>query len=178
VLISGLLLALPACGSLNNLNPFAKTDTNEISPEQVVSRPVPIPEPQDKANAKNKTGASKSAQEAPKEDKPFPTKTSWILSSFQNKSFGSERPTFILDENFRAKGFGGCNAYSATAYPLRGFGFSVGPIALTKKACDKNLMDLEKAFLVALRTTQKWDLVEGALVLTGSNGTLRFERSF
>ena len=47
----------------------------------------------------------------PKKDKVFPLKTAWVAVSLNGKSAGSgpERPTFFLDENLRANGFGGCN---------------------------------------------------------------------
>ena len=131
-----------------------------------------------KTNAEKKNKQTETKSTTPKEDKQFPIKTAWIVSSFQGKNFGVDRPTFVLDDNYRAKGFGGCNTYSATAYPLRGQGFGVGPIALTKKTCDKNTMDLEKAFLIVLRSSEKWDLVEGSLVLSGSKGSIKLERSF
>jgi heat shock protein HslJ len=97
--------------------------------------------------------------------------------SLNGKPFSGERPTFILDEQFRLRGFGGCNTFSATAYPLREQRFAVGPFALTKKACDKALMDQEKNFLIALRTSVQWDTVAGDLVIKSQNGELKFQRS-
>jgi heat shock protein HslJ len=115
----------------------------------------------------------------PKQDKMFPVGSSWIAVSLNGKPFSGDRPSFTLDQQFRAKGFGGCNNYSATAYPLRDQGLAVGPFALTKKACDKNVMAIEHAFLVALRTSEKWDLPNGSaiLVIKTQNGELRFERA-
>jgi heat shock protein HslJ len=113
----------------------------------------------------------------PKEQKIFPTKTSWIAVSLNGKPFSGERPSFILDEQFRLRGFSGCNTFSAVAYPLREQHFAVGPFALTKKSCDKAIMDSEHSFLVALRTSALWDTVGGQLVIKGQNGELKFERS-
>jgi heat shock protein HslJ len=113
----------------------------------------------------------------PKEQKIFPTKTSWIAVSLNGKGFPGERPSFVLDEQFRIRGFGGCNTFSAVAYPLREQHFAVGPFALTKKSCDKAIMDSEHSFLVALRTSALWDTVGGQLVIKGQNGELKFERS-
>jgi heat shock protein HslJ len=39
-------------------------------------------------------------------------------------------------------------------------------------------MDVEKAFLLALRTAQQWDTEPGKLVIAGQNGKLVFERTF
>lgn len=113
----------------------------------------------------------------PKQDKIFPTKVSWVATSLNGKPFAGERPTFILDEQFRMQGFGSCNNFSATAYPLREQRLAVGPFALTKKSCDKGRMDQERNFLVALRTSVQWDTVAGELVIKSQNGELRFQRS-
>jgi heat shock protein HslJ len=110
-------------------------------------------------------------------EKVFPSKVSWMAISLNGKPFSGERPTFILDQQFRLRGFGGCNTFSATAYPLREQRFAVGPFALTKKACDKALMDQERNFLIALRTSVHWDTVGGELVIKSQNGELRFQRS-
>jgi heat shock protein HslJ len=111
------------------------------------------------------------------QDKIFPLGSSWVAVSLNGKTFGGERPTFSLDDQLRARGFGGCNNYSATAYPLREQGLAVGPFALTKKACDKSLMAVEQSFLVALRTAAKWDITGSQLVIRTQNGEIRFERS-
>jgi heat shock protein HslJ len=110
-------------------------------------------------------------------DKPFPTGMNWVAVSLNGKAFGGERPTFSLDDQLRARGFGGCNNYSATTYPLREQGMAVGPFALTKKSCDKAAMASEQAFLVALRTAAKWDINGPTLIIKTQNGELKFERS-
>lgn len=113
----------------------------------------------------------------PKQDKIFPLGASWVAVSLNGRPFtGVERPSFTLDKQYRARGFGGCNNFSATAYPLREQSFAVGPLALTKKQCDKAVMEREQAFFVALRTAQKWDTETGILVLKTQSGDLRFER--
>jgi heat shock protein HslJ len=113
----------------------------------------------------------------PKVEKQFPVGFSWTAASLNGKPYGGERPTLRIDDVFRGTGFSGCNTFSATTYPLREMGFAVGPVAVTRRACDGGAMAIERAFLVALRTAQKWDLVSGQLVLSGPNGTLRFERA-
>ena len=111
------------------------------------------------------------------QDKIFPLGSSWVAVSLNGRAFGGERPTFSLDDQLRARGFGGCNNYSATAYPLREQSIAVGPFALTKKSCDKGAMAAEQTFLVALRTAAKWDIIGSTLVIKTHNGELRFERS-
>ena len=53
----------------------------------------------------------------------------------------------------------------------------MGPIALTKRSCDKGALEFERAFLTALRATRNWDLVNGRLVLKGAAGELTLSRS-
>lgn len=113
----------------------------------------------------------------PKQEKIFPAKVQWVAVSLNGKPFSGERPTFILDEQFRVRGFGGCNTFSAVAYPLREQHIAVGPLAITKKGCDKALMDAERIFLVALRTSAQWDVAGPQLIIKGQNGELKFERS-
>ena len=113
-----------------------------------------------------------------KEEKRFPLGASWIAVSMNGKTFGgTERPAIALDDQFRVRGFGGCNSFSATAFPLKEQGIAVGPLAITKRSCDKNVMATEQAFFSAFRTSAKWDTVVGSLVIKGPNGELKFERS-
>ena len=128
-------------------------------------------------------GGADPQKEPPKGDVPlpvqqkiFPTKVSWVAVSLNGKPFTGERPTFVVDEQFSIRGFGGCNAFRAVAYPLREQRFAVGPFALTKKTCDKAVMDQERNFLIALRTSVTWDTVVGNLVLKTQNGELKFDR--
>jgi len=110
-------------------------------------------------------------------DKVFPLGSSWVAVSLNGKPFSGERPSFRLDDQLRASGFGGCNTYTATAYPLREQGLAVGPFALTKRSCDKAAQAIEQAFLVALRTSAKWDIQGRNLIIRTQNGGLRFERA-
>ena len=113
-----------------------------------------------------------------KEEKRFPLGQSWIAVSMNGKPFGgTERPAFSVDDMFRVRGFGGCNSFTATAFPLREQGIAVGPLALTRRNCDKAVMASEMAFFTALRTSAKWDTEIGSLVIRGPNGELKFERS-
>lgn len=125
----------------------------------------------------NQTAPQQDAPPPKKEDKVFPLGKSWLAVSLNGKTFSSDKPAFTLDQQFRARGFAGCNTYSAVAYPLRSQGIAVGPFALTKRACPKDVMDAEHAFLVALRAAQKWDIVAGQLVIRGPAGELKFDRS-
>lgn len=112
------------------------------------------------------------------QEKNFPLDSTWTAVSLNGKPFGgADRPSFIVDKQYRARGYGGCNTFAATAFPLKEQHIAVGPLALTKKSCDKALTASEQAFLIALRTAGAWDLVGSQLVLRSPNGELRFDRA-
>lgn len=112
------------------------------------------------------------------QEKIFPLDATWTAVSLNGKPFnGGDRPSFIIDKQYRARGYGGCNTFAATAFPLREQHLAVGPLALSKKSCDKSLQAAEQAFFVALRTAAQWDLVGSQLVIKSPNGELRFDRA-
>jgi heat shock protein HslJ len=113
----------------------------------------------------------------PRQEKVFPLGASWALVTLNGKPVSGERPTLIVDDQLRGRGFAGCNTFSATAYPLREQAFAVGPVAVTRKSCEQGANATERAFLVAFRGSRKWDVVNGQLVLSGVAGELKFERS-
>ena len=111
-------------------------------------------------------------------EKIFPLDSTWTAVSLNGKPFdGGDRPSFIIDKQYRARGYGGCNTFAATAFPLKEQHIAVGPLALTKKSCDKGLAATEQAFFVALRTSAVWDMVGSQLVLKSPNGELKFDRA-
>ena len=112
------------------------------------------------------------------QEKVFPLGETWTAVSLNGKPFnGGDRPSFIVDSQYRARGYGGCNTFAATAFPLREQHLAVGPLAITKKACEKSLAALEQAFFVALRTSGQWDLVGSQLVIKSQGGELKFDRA-
>ena len=128
--------------------------------------------------SREELGAPQAAPVQQQQEKNFPLGASWSAVSLNGKPIADRRATLQVDASLRGTGFGGCNTFSASAYPLRAQGFAVGPLALTKRTCDKGLSDFERSYLTALRATQKWDLVDGKLVLRGGAGELRFDRGF
>jgi heat shock protein HslJ len=158
----------------------AQNTESQAETADVVEKPktkAKKPEKQDK-NKKKTEESQKQDDNKPREDKVFPQNISWIAHRINERALSGDTPSLMLDSTYRIRGFGGCNTFSATAYPLREQGFAVGPIATTKKACDKGIMELEKNFLLTLRTAQTWDVVEGALLIKSPRGTLKFDRSF
>ena len=53
----------------------------------------------------------------------------------------------------------------------------VGPVAVTRKACDKALMEREKNFLLGIRTSAQWEEKDGFLILRGQMGEIKFQRA-
>ncbi len=112
-----------------------------------------------------------------RQDKTFDLGAQWVAISLNGRAFTGDRPSFSIDKQFRARGFGGCRVFAATAYPLREQRLAVGPIALTKKSCDQATMAQENSFLVALRTSAQWEQQGSTLIIKTQNGELRFERA-
>ncbi|PZO02838.1 MAG: heat-shock protein [Hyphomicrobiales bacterium] len=127
--------------------------------------------------SREELGTPQSAPIQQQQEKNFPLGASWSAVSLNGKPIADRRATLQVDANLRGTGFGGCNTFSASAYPMRQQSFAVGPLALTKRSCDKGLSDFERSFLTALRAAQKWDLVDGKLVIKGGAGELRFDRA-
>lgn len=128
------------------------------------------------AQSKKAAQPDPSMNVAPAAPKKFPIDMQWSLVGFGNHTIPSDKPTLMIDGQFRARGFGGCNAFSATAIPQPGQRMAVGPIAQTKKSCDKGLDEFERAFLIAFRTAVVWDIKNGQLIFAGQGGELHFER--
>lgn len=123
-------------------------------------------------------GQQQDGQRQQREDR-FPQDITWTAVSFNGRvlSGTTTRPSFRLDQQFRMRGFGGCNTFSATAYPVRNQGLAVGPMALTRMSCDKAVLDFEREFLTALRNAQNWALQQGRLVVRTNRGPIEFERA-
>jgi heat shock protein HslJ len=131
--------------------------------------------------AKNRDQQTKQKQYVPSakaQEKMFPLDSTWTVVSVNGKAFpGVERPSFIIDKQYRARGFGGCNTFVATAFPLKEQHLAVGPLAMSKKQCEKGLSASEQAFLMAFRTSGAWDLVGSQLVIKSATGEIKFERA-
>jgi heat shock protein HslJ len=110
--------------------------------------------------------------------KNFPLDQTWSLRELNGKPVppGSD-VSLKIDGSLRGSGFTGCNSWSATLYPVKDQHLAVGPYALTKKQCAKDVMQLELGFLSALVGSPTWDLVNGDLVIKGPRGALRLARS-
>ena len=110
--------------------------------------------------------------------KNFPLDQTWSLRELNGKPVPDGLDASLkIDGNLRGSGFTGCNSWSATLYPVKDQHLAVGPFALTKKQCPKDVMAVELGFLSSLIGNPTWDLVNGDLVIKGPRGSIRLARS-
>ena len=115
---------------------------------------------------------------APRQDQIFDIGVSWMAVSLNGQPLaGPDRPSFSIDKQFRARGFGGCNTFAATAFTLREQRLAVSPLTWTKKKCAPAVMASEMAFFQAIRYAVQWDQQGSTLIVKSQNGELRFERA-
>lgn len=104
--------------------------------------------------------------------------TSWSLTSWSGQANSSVLRNVSLQ--FEANGISGegpCNVYNAS-FTLQSGAFRVGPIASTKRGCEPQRMQLERAWLDALGKLDQLTLEGSNMVLSGDDGTrLEFVRS-
>ena len=114
----------------------------------------------------------------PPQQKNFPLDQTWSLRELNGKPVPPGLDASLkIDGSLRGSGFTGCNSWSATLYPVKDQHLAVGPYALTKKQCPKDIMAVEFGFLSGLLGSPTWDLVNGDLVIKGPRGSMRLVRS-
>jgi heat shock protein HslJ len=114
----------------------------------------------------------------PPQQKNFPLDQTWSLRELNGKPVPAGLDASLkIDGALRGSGFTGCNSWSATLYPVKDQHLAVGPFALTKKQCPKDVMAIELGFLSSLVGNPTWDLVNGDLVIKGPRGSIRLARS-
>ena len=120
----------------------------------------------------------KTPKPLPPLQKNFPLDQTWSLRELNGKPVPAGVDVSLkIDGTLRGSGYTGCNSWSATMYPVKDQHLAVGPYALTKKQCAKDIMALEMGFLSGLLGSPEWDLVNGDLVIKGPRGTMRLARS-
>ena len=123
------------------------------------------------------------ADDKPKEPMPpwqiqFPLDQTFSLRELNGKPVpNSLDVSFKIDGSMRGTGYTGCNSWSATIYPMRGQKLALGPPALTKNQCPKDVMAIEVGFLNALVGQPSWDLINDELIIKGPHGTMKLVRS-
>jgi heat shock protein HslJ len=130
------------------------------------------------ANAEAPAQENPVSSDLPGIEKKFPTKASYELKSINGKPVPNDIiVTLIVDDAFRGSGNGGCNTWSATIYPVRGQRLAVGPVALTRKACDKMRMDIEHAFISILHASPTWNTSGSEMTLKLPQASMVLQRS-
>ncbi len=120
----------------------------------------------------------KTPKPLPPLQKNFPLDQTWSLREINGKPVPEGLDASLkIDGTLRGSGYTGCNSWSATLYPVKDQHLMVGPFALTKKQCPKDVMTVEFGFLSSLLGSPTWDLVNGDLVIKGPRGSLRLARS-
>lgn len=114
----------------------------------------------------------------PPQQKNFPLDQTWSLRELNGKPVAADVDVSLkIDGSLRGSGYTGCNSWSATLYPIKDQHLAVGPYALTKKLCAKDVMAIENGFLLTLTNQPTWDLVNGELIIKGPRGAVRMARS-
>ena len=101
--------------------------------------------------------------------------TTWRLTELEGKPapLGQDGKAATLElaaEGKRATGFAGCNRMTGS-YELTGDSLRIGPLALTRMACEKG-MDLENQYVNALQRTRGCRQSAEKLELLDASGTL------
>lgn len=84
------------------------------------------------------------------------------------------RATLELDER-QVSGTSFCNRYAGD-YRLDGYAITIGTLGGTEMACDREVMDAERAFLTALAAVENITRDDDALVLSSPDVSLTFTR--
>ena len=110
--------------------------------------------------------------------------SSWTLVSFEiNKEVipvATEAPTTLTfsekgEQGNRIGGSGGCNRYFGS-YTVTNDQITFGPLGSTRMMCDPTRMAQEDRFFHALSTAERFEGNDSELLITYSDGTLRFVR--
>jgi heat shock protein HslJ len=128
------------------------------------------------AEKQEQSGAADDKKIDQKIDKEFPTKATWNLKEINGKPPAGEA-SLTIDGALRGTGVSGCNTWSATIYPVRGQKLAMGPVIMTKKTCDPQMMTFEKEYLTILHSGPTWDQNGDTLTVKGATGSLVFARS-
>lgn len=105
----------------------------------------------------------------------FPYDRTFTAVTFKEQRFKDDRPTLLVSQNYRGTGFSACNNWSATVLPRTDQRLVIGPVAMSKRGCDKRLTHNEQVFLFVMRYSQSWTYDGRTLTFTGPFGTMKFE---
>jgi heat shock protein HslJ len=86
--------------------------------------------------------------------------------------------SLMIDVAYRGQGFGGCNTWSGTLWPVRGQKLVGGGFSLTRKSCAPAVLTFERSYLSIIASGATWDIVNDELMVKSPRGTLKFRRGF
>ena len=109
--------------------------------------------------------------------------TAWVL--YELGQPGNLRPALeqrgvmlTFSGDTRASGNAGCNGWGASCSISRSGAIAFTEIVHTEMYCmEPGIMEQEQFFLDALLGAERYEIVDGTLHITGSNGTLVFSRT-
>lgn len=96
--------------------------------------------------------------------------TAWRLVTLDAVPASGPSATLEFGANGTVSGSTGCNRFSGT-YVLEGDDLTIGPLAVTRRACLPPNGEQERRILEALDSVDRVDLEDGRLVLSTSTGT-------
>lgn len=99
----------------------------------------------------------------------------WVVDRIDGSGItgGARISLHFVPADSRVVGTAGCNRFTAS-YRLTAEDLSIGPVAVTGKACGETVMQQERRFIDALENTADFDIdASGALVLRGAAGRVR-----
>ena len=94
----------------------------------------------------------------------------WKPACLQGRGLSADVTAFIqFRGNGRLLGHGGCNRLFGE-YRLDGQQIRIGPLSSTRKACDPEIMQHERALIETLQQTRSFQRARTRLVLFGDEG--------
>jgi heat shock protein HslJ len=107
--------------------------------------------------------------------------TDWVLADMDGQPLDpAGHPPTLLVQYDKVVGFGGCNRYTGALKETSPGKVTVGPLAMTRKACPAAEMDLEDKFTSRMNKVTSYTFLAGQLALTWGDkqggGLLVFSR--
>lgn len=103
--------------------------------------------------------------------------SAWEVTSFAGHTPLADHPiTLEFDAKGNIAGNASCNHFGGTC-TIEENTIKVGPLRSTRRACEPEIMQQEREFLVLLGSITTWKIdPDGILVLTGEDGEIRAKK--
>ena len=108
---------------------------------------------------------------------PLPN-TNWALTAMYSQAPLPNSGITLSFVGNQVSGNSGCNSYSGP-YSVSGNAITIGPLTQTQRACDANLMEQERVYLLALQSATNFSLSGNQLILrdAGGQALLQYSRT-